>query len=103
MSKYFTYASKRDKAMMVVGSIAAVFAGFLVSAFAIVMGEVTNTFNPMNASENITDKMKKQSLYITLVGLGVWIFSYVYYALWQHLAENISFDLRKRYLNTLLK
>jgi ABC-type multidrug transport system fused ATPase/permease subunit len=37
-----------------------------------------------------------------MIGIGIWIFGYMYFAFWQHLAENISFDLRKRFLAKLL-
>ncbi len=33
----------------------------------------------------------------------IFIFSYFFYAFWNHLAENISFNLRKEYLKALLR
>jgi ABC-type bacteriocin/lantibiotic exporter with double-glycine peptidase domain len=47
--------------------------------------------------------MKTTALVICLVGLGQWFFAYVYYAFWQHLAQNVSFDLRSRYLHAILR
>jgi len=40
--------------------------------------------------------------YICLVGLGKCIFGYIFYSFWQHLAENVSFDLRSKYLHAIL-
>lgn len=47
--------------------------------------------------------MRMVSLYICLVGIGCWLFGYIYYGFWQHLAQNISFDLRSRYLHAILR
>ena len=33
----------------------------------------------------------------------MWLFCYMYFAFWQHLAENITFDLRSRYIEALLR
>ena len=37
-----------------------------------------------------------------LSALSLFIFSYMFFAFWQHLAENITTDLRKRYLAALM-
>ena len=36
------------------------------------------------------------------VALGLFSFSYMFFAFWQHLAENITNNLRKRYLAALM-
>ena len=45
-SKFFQFISPKDKMMIAIGSMSAVLAGALLPTLAIVMGEVTNTFNP---------------------------------------------------------
>ena len=47
--------------------------------------------------------MKILAIAITLVGVASWIFGYLYYAFWQHLAQNITYDLRSRYLRAILR
>jgi ABC-type multidrug transport system fused ATPase/permease subunit len=47
--------------------------------------------------------MRTLTIYVSIVGAICWFFTYVYAAFWQHLAENISFNLRTRYLRALLK
>ena len=37
------------------------------------------------------------------VCIVIFIFSYIFYAFWNHLAENISLRLRKVYLQALLR
>jgi hypothetical protein len=85
-SKFFTYIGKRDKVLMIIGSLGAVIAGLLLPCIALAMGAVTNTYDPRNTPDYILDQMKKICLYICLVGIGTWIFGYIYYAFWQHLA-----------------
>ena len=41
--------------------------------------------------------------YVFLISALLFIFSYMFFAFWQHLAENIVTDLRKRYLRSLMK
>jgi ATP-binding cassette, subfamily B (MDR/TAP), member 1 len=102
-SKFFTYMTCKEKAMLIIGTIGAVCAGVLLPCIAIAMGAVTNTYNPSNTKDDVLDSMKLICLYICLVGLGTWLFGYFYFAFWQHLAQNISFDLRSRYLHAILK
>jgi ATP-binding cassette subfamily B (MDR/TAP) protein 1 len=88
---------------MTIGTISAICAGVLLPVISIAQGAVTNTFDPVNGKEGILDAMKSVSLYICIIGLVTWFFGYVYYAFWQHLAQNVSFDLRSRYLHSILR
>jgi ABC-type bacteriocin/lantibiotic exporter with double-glycine peptidase domain len=40
--------------------------------------------------------------YIMLIAAGLIITSYTFFAFWQHLAENIILDLRKKYIAALM-
>lgn len=67
---------------MTLGSIGAVIAGCLMPSLAIIMGAIVNTFGPENTAEDIKNTMANLSGEISLVGLGLWIFGYVYYSFW---------------------
>ena len=41
--------------------------------------------------------------YVVGIATSLFIFSYAFFAFWQHLAENIVTDLRKRYICALMK
>jgi hypothetical protein len=82
--------------------IGAIITGALYPALAIVLGALTNTFDPHNSSADTVDKMRKLVIIIVCIGIISWIFAYMFFAFFQHLAENISFDLRKRFLHHLL-
>ena len=101
--KFFTYMTKEDKALMILGTVGAILAGCLLPGISIAMGSVTNTYSPLNTKESVLNSMKMICLYINIVGIGCWIFGYIYFAFWQHLAQNISFDLRSRYLHSILR
>lgn len=88
---------------MCIGIFSAIVAGGLLPLVSIAQGEVTNTFDPKNAKDALLNRMKTTSLVICLVGIGQWFFAYVYYSFWQHLAQNLSFDLRSRYLHAILR
>ena len=86
MSEFFRYIHGKDRFLLVVGIVSAVIAGGLLPFVSIAQGEVTNSFDPINAKEAIFDRMKQVALVICLVGVAQWFFAYVYYAFWQHLA-----------------
>ncbi len=50
-SKFFTYASKKDHIMMILGGISAVITGALLPCISLAFGEMTNSFNPSNTAD----------------------------------------------------
>ena len=86
LSKFFTFITFREKMLMILGTVSAILAGFIIPCMAIAMGQVTNAFNPNSTAESRMDQMRLICLYMCLVGIGGWIFGYIYYAFWQHLA-----------------
>jgi len=81
-SKFFAYVTCKDKTLMIFGILAALCSGCLLPCISIAMGAVTNTYDPSNSKEEILNQMKSICLYICLVGIGCWIFGYIYYAFW---------------------
>lgn len=55
MSQFFRYMNKRDRTLMIIGTISAVIAGFLLPCISLAMGAVTNTFDPKNGKEAILE------------------------------------------------
>lgn len=101
-SSFFRYLTIKDKLLISIGSISAVCCGCLLPSMSIMLGEVTNAFDPDNTADEILDTMSWIGWIISIIGACTWITGYFYYAFWQHLAENISFDLRSRYLHAIL-
>ena len=100
---FFRYVTMKEKVLIGVGTFSAFACGALLPSMSLIMGGITNTFDPDNSEDQILETMGTLAWRITLVGVACWIFGYMYYAFWQHLAENISYDLRSRYLHAILK
>jgi ABC-type multidrug transport system fused ATPase/permease subunit len=70
------------------------------------MANVAQAFTGPNDLEGHFD-MKTQmnfiASYVSIIASTLFVFCYLFFALWQHLAENITTDLRKRYLAALMK
>ena len=89
--------------MVAIGTFFAIASAAIISSLAILLGDITNTFDPTTSSDAIMDQMRILLRNILLVGAAGAIASYFYYAFWQHVAENITFDLRSRFLHKLLE
>ena len=74
-------------------------------SIAFIMGNVANAFSGSASDQggDILGDMSYIASYVFLISALLFIFSYMFFAFWQHLAENIVTDLRKRYLRSLMK
>lgn len=89
--------------MVIFGVIGAILAGVLYPCVAIVMGEIVDTFDPSNTPEDMLEDMKWLLTIFLIIGILSWITTYMYFAFSQHVAENISYNLRAIYLEKLLQ
>ncbi|CDW89499.1 abc transporter [Stylonychia lemnae] len=88
---------------MIIGTLSAITTGVLLPLFSILSGQLADTFDPKNTPEDIKQAMNVVSAYIALLGFGTWLFAYIYFSFWQHVAENIAFNLRVKYLKAILQ
>ena len=61
----------KDRILLIVGAIAAVITGALLPAMAVIVGQITNTFDPDNSAKSIKDTMNRTAGYICIVGLAM--------------------------------
>jgi ATP-binding cassette subfamily B (MDR/TAP) protein 1 len=104
-SKYFTYLTPMDRLLLVVGTLAAVLAGAILPSISLVMGNVAAAFTTGGSNSgqvSIISQMSVIASIVMLIALSLFVFSYMFFAFWQHLAENITIDLRKRYIAALM-
>ena len=99
--KYFSYLRTTDKVLLYTGTASAILAGAILPSISIVMGSVAVAFSSGSSSDILT-QMKSLASAVMLIALFVFAFSYVFFAFWQHLALNITNDLRKRYIAALM-
>ena len=76
------------------------------------MGHVAAAFTPpaggavgavAAANPDILTTMSTIAAIVMMIALALFFFSYCFYAFWQHLAENICLDLRKKYISSLMR
>ena len=100
--KFFSFLSLTDKILLVIGTSASIIAGAILPSISLVMGNVAVAFSGGNSPTGLKDVMSLiSSLVLIIVGL-LFIFCYIFYAFWQHLAQNITRNLRKKYLWALM-
>lgn len=102
-SKFFTYCTGFEKFLYYFGLFAGIIAGAFVPSLGIIIGEITVTFDPDLSNSEINREMSKIFIGTQILGVIIWLFCYFYFAFWQHVAENVTFSLRTRYIHTLLK
>lgn len=101
--RFFEYNSRKDNIMLFVGTVAAMIAGVFMPSIALIMGTIATNFGDTGVSpEDISEIIGTVSKYVAAIAIIIYVFSYIFFAFWQHLAENISLNLRKIYLEALL-
>ena len=88
-----------------IGSLASIIAGMILPTIAIIMGSVAEAFTGGN-SHHDTNPLSQMNVivsYVITIAMMLFVFSYIFFAFWQHLGENITIDLRKRYLAALMR
>lgn len=90
------YLSTEDKCLLGFGTLASVLAGAILPSISLVMGNVAAAFSgnddtsPDDGNTNILQTMTVIASIVALIALCLFVFSYMFYAFWQHLAANIT-------------
>ena len=93
--KFFSFLRPSDKFLLIVGTISALIAGMILPTIAVIMGSVAEAFTGGGSStENPLSEMNIIVSYVITIALFLFVFSYIFFAFWQHLGENITIDLR---------
>jgi len=103
-TKYYSFLSGFDYFLLIFGTLAAVLAGGILPSISLVMGHVASAFTEGGSSTgNIMGTMSTIAVIVMMIATLLFVFSYIFYAFYQHLAENICLDLRKRYITALMR
>lgn len=79
LSDFFRYASKTDKFILALGILSCIISAILLPGMAILLGSITGTFSASSSPRSLYDEMKWTTLWLAIVGVGSFIFSYSYY------------------------
>ena len=96
----------QDKLLLAFGTLSAILAGAILPSVSLIMGNVANAFTQGGGGGSGSDIISNMSFiasYVVLIATSLFTFSYLFFAFWQHLAENIVTDLRKRYIRALMR
>jgi ATP-binding cassette, subfamily B (MDR/TAP), member 1 len=100
--RYFKYNSRTDNVMLLIGTAGAIIAGLFVPTIALIMGEIAQKFGGKVDPAALAETVAAVSWLVAGVSMIIFVFAYIFFAFWQHVAENISLRLRKIYLKSLL-
>jgi ABC-type multidrug transport system fused ATPase/permease subunit len=99
---FFRYCRRKEKIMLTIGSISLFIAGVFVPSLCLLYGQLINSFKPTNTGAETYAIMAWVAKWTTVIGCGELAVGYLYYALWQHVSCNLTYDLRNRYIRKLL-
>jgi hypothetical protein len=89
--------------LLYVGIISAIIAGIGLPSFIFILGDVMDTFSPNVSKLEGLKTIRGITLYYLYIGLGIWLFSYLFYGFLIHFAESVSRKTRLNYLRKILE
>eukprot|EP01116_Phalansterium_solitarium_P018473 TRINITY_DN489_c0_g1_i1.p1 TRINITY_DN489_c0_g1~~TRINITY_DN489_c0_g1_i1.p1 ORF type:complete len:1312 (+),score=501.72 TRINITY_DN489_c0_g1_i1:46-3981(+) len=101
IGQLFRFVTSRDKALIVVGSLAAVVHGAFWPAFAFVFGQLVDAFG--GPPDELYDEIASTCLYFVYFGLAAQLVGYVQHACFSISAEWQVSRLRKQYLQSVMR
>ena len=100
--KLFKYADTKDKLLLCLAAFFSAAQGSMMPIFAIVYGEATQDFSPSNPPEQIREAASKTALYMLLLGIGIFVFTFVGSFIWAMVGNNLQKRVRKMYFSSLI-
>ena len=97
----FRFATGFDYFLMVLGSIAAIGMGAALPSFALLWGNMTDSFG--QGGQAMVDAAFNSMLQFIYIGAAVFVVSWVMFACWMITGERQAIACRKAYLASLLK
>jgi ATP-binding cassette subfamily B (MDR/TAP) protein 1 len=95
-----TYADKKDKCLMIFGYLSSIITGLGLPSFVFLFGDIVDSFGPK--STNVVKSLTPICLAMTLIGIGIWITTYIYFASLVIMSERVGKKTRVAYLKAVL-
>lgn len=96
------FMDTKQRVFWMIGAFCAALTGLSLPSFALVFGEVVQTFDPKNGA-SLEDLMIALLKNIMAVAGTIWVMAYLNYSLMQMAAEQLTIRLRGLYLRSLLR
>lgn len=72
---------------MTFGALAAVVNGIALPLFALIFGEMTDSFGPASTGDQIVESAGEQALYFLYIGIGTFFLSWIQMGCWMITGE----------------
>jgi ATP-binding cassette subfamily B (MDR/TAP) protein 1 len=94
-----------DKFLLGIGISMSLVTGLGLPSFVFIFGDVINSFgNPdLDSNSDFIAPFRKLSIELTVIGVGIWITSYLYFTSCIILSERIGKKTKVAYLRSILK
>jgi hypothetical protein len=96
-------ADRTDKLFLAIGFTSAICCGLGLPSFVFLFGDIADNFTGNAPPENILNSIKRVSKLLTIIGLAVWLCSYIYFTFLIMASERIGQKTKIRYLESILK
>lgn len=97
-----TFADRTDKLFLAIGFGSAILCGFGLPSFVFLFGDIADSFEGGFPVDEILDRITNVAKILTLIGAGVWIFSYLFFSFLIIASERIGQKTRCMYLKAVL-
>eukprot|EP00826_Nyctotherus_ovalis_P019362 TRINITY_DN15960_c0_g2_i2.p1 TRINITY_DN15960_c0_g2~~TRINITY_DN15960_c0_g2_i2.p1 ORF type:complete len:423 (-),score=51.49 TRINITY_DN15960_c0_g2_i2:35-1303(-) len=99
----YRFAGKTEKVLVVLGVIVSVAVGVCNPLMNVFMGRTLGEFKPDRSSKDVLDEVSDTVLYIVYVGIAALVLSTLTDWTWILAGERLGVNVRKKYLESLLK
>ena len=102
-SKLYSLATPADKAFLYFGWTSACITGLGLPSFVFLMADVINAFGPSVTPEEALEELEWVCLLMIIIGIGIWIFGYFFYAFLLIFSERVAKRIKVAYLSAILR
>ncbi|CDW80084.1 abc transporter family protein [Stylonychia lemnae] len=98
-----TFADRTDRLFLTIGFSSAILCGLGLPSFVFLFGDIADSFQGFMPVNEILDRITNVAMILTLIGLGVWVFSYLFFSFLIIASERIGQKTRCMYLQAILR
>ncbi len=99
----WTLADKGDRFYFIFGLISAAVCGLGLPSFVFLFGDIADSFEGGMNPDEILTRITRVSLILSIIGAGVWIGSYLFFAFLTIASERLGLKTRVAYLRAILR
>jgi ATP-binding cassette subfamily B (MDR/TAP) protein 1 len=99
----YRYCTPGEKLVAFIGCLSAILSGATAPFVAVIMGNIIELFDPTATADEVSEGIKRLLTNISIISGVLWITAYFQYAFLQHMSEKLSFTLRGKYLDSLMR